>query len=276
MQNNSKISREIFAEQSDALLGLIASTVYCLDNYIYNNNSHDNYIYDNYNGYLHSERPPQTGCCDTIWAYVYNDGLLMSKTIDYFLSPMSPWAYLGHEPLHTLLDKFNAAVNVIPIDPGKLFAATGGVPVAQRPIQRQKYRLAELKRWKSFLQSPIIIEPTHFPYNPALVSLVAVAAVNVHGANKAMEVTLSLMKGCWVENRNMGLADEVKKSVESCGLNGDELLEVAGSEQTSIDLEKNTQHAIDVDVFGAPTYIIDGELYWGQDRLDFVERHLST
>jgi 2-hydroxychromene-2-carboxylate isomerase len=74
----------------------------------------------------------------------------------------------------------------------------------------------------------------------------------------------------------MGLADEVKKSVESCGLNGDELLEVAGSEQTSIDLEKNTQRAIDVDVFGAPTYIIDGELYWGQDRLDFVERHLSS
>jgi len=200
----------------------------------------------------------------------------MSKTIDYFLSPMSPWVYLGHEPLHTLLDKFNAAVNVIPIDPGKLFAATGGVPVAQRPIQRQKYRLAELKRWKSFLGSPIIIEPAHFPYNPALVSLVVVATVNEYGAQKAMELTLCLMKGCWVEDRNMGLTEEVKKSIESCDLNSDDLLELASNDQTSKDLEKNTQHAIEAGVFGAPTYIINGELYWGQDRLDFVQRSLMS
>lgn len=187
---------------------------------------------------------------------------------------MSPWAYLGHEPLHALVDKFDANINVIPIDPGKLFAATGGLPVAQRPIQRQEYRLAELKRWKTFLQSPIIIEPEYFPYNPTLVSLVVVATVNAHGANKAMEVTLSLMKGCWVQNRNMGLSDEVKKSIDSCDLNGGDLLKLAASDQTSKDLEKNTQNAIEAGVFGAPTYVVDGELYWGQDRLDFVERSL--
>jgi len=189
---------------------------------------------------------------------------------------MSPWAYLGHEPLQALIDKFNATVNVIPIDPVKLFAATGGVPVAQRPIQRQKYRLAELKRWKSFLGSPIVIEPAHFPYNPALVNLVVVATVNEYGAQKAMELTLCLMKGCWVEDRNMGLTEEVKKSIESCDLNSDDLLELASNDQTSKDLEKNTQHAIEAGVFGAPTYIINGEVYWGQDRLDFVQRSLMS
>ena len=248
----------------------------CLNNYIYNNNSHNNYIHDNYNGYFEAEEPPNTNCYGTICLRIYNCGLLMSKTVDYFLSPMSPWAYLGHEPLQALIDKFNATVNVIPIDPVKLFAATGGVPVAQRPIQRQKYRLAELKRWKSFLGSPIVIEPAHFPYNPALVNLVVVATVNEYGAQKAMELTLCLMKGCWVEDRNMGLTEEVKKSIESCDLNSDDLLELASNDQTSKDLEKNTQHAIDAGVFGAPTYIINEELYWGQDRLDFVQRSLMS
>lgn len=248
----------------------------CLNNYIYNNNSHNNYIHDNYNGYFEAEEPPNTNYYGTICSCIYNCGLLMSKSVDYFLSPMSPWAYLGHEPLQALIDKFNATVNVIPIDPVKLFAATGGVPVAQRPIQRQKYRLAELKRWKSFLGSPIIIEPAHFPYNPALVSLVVVATVNKYGAQKAMELTLCLMKGCWVEDRNMELTEEVKKSIESCDLNSDDLLELASNDQTSKDLEKNTQHAIEAGVFGAPTYIINGELYWGQDRLDFVQRSLMS
>lgn len=248
----------------------------CLNNYINNNNSHNNYIHDNYNGYFEAEEPPNTNCYGTMCLRIYNCGLLMSKTVDYFLSPMSPWAYLGHEPLQALIDKFSATVNVIPIDPVKLFAATGGVPVAQRPIQRQKYRLAELKRWKSFLGSPIIIEPAHFPYNPALVNLVVVATVNEYGAQKAMELTLCLMKGCWVEDRNMGLTEEVKKSIESCDLNSDDLLELASNDQTSKDLEKNTQHAIDAGVFGAPTYIINGELYWGQDRLDFVQRSLMS
>lgn len=235
-------------------------------------------MHDNYNVYLWVTRTPDRKL------FGYNLDLqspnlrepLMPKTIDYFLSPMSPWAYLGHEPLHALIDKFDAAVNVISIDPVKLFAATGGVPVAQRPIQRQTYRLAELKRWKTFLQSPIIIEPAHFPYNPTLVSLVVAAAVNAHGADKAMEVTLSLMKGCWVENRNMGLPEEVKKSIDSCSINGEDLLKLAASDQISKDLEKNTQNAIEAGIFGVPTYIVDGELYWGQDRLDFVERSLLS
>jgi 2-hydroxychromene-2-carboxylate isomerase len=200
----------------------------------------------------------------------------MSKTVDYFFSPMSPWAYLGHERLHALATEHSAVINVIPLDPAKLFAATGGVPVAQRPIQRQKYRISELKRWKSFLQSPIIIEPEYFPYNPSLVSLVVVAVVNAYGSEKAMEVTLNLMKGCWVENLNMASRDEVKKSIEKSGLSGDELIELAAKDETSKGLELNTQKAIDSGVFGAPTYLIEGDVFWGQDRLDFVKRSLES
>ncbi|MDA1330868.1 MAG: 2-hydroxychromene-2-carboxylate isomerase [Proteobacteria bacterium] len=199
----------------------------------------------------------------------------MSKTIDYFFSPPSPWTYLGHERLYALATEHRAVINVFPFDVPKLFAATGGVAVAQRSTQRQNYRISELKRWKSFLQSPIIIRPEYFPYNATLVSLIVVAVVNAYGSDKAMEVSLSLMKGCWVENRNMASPDEVRTSLENCGLNGDELLGLAANDQSAKDLERNTQYAIDSGVFGAPTYIIGGELFWGQDRLDFVKRSLK-
>ena len=200
----------------------------------------------------------------------------MSKTIDYYLSPMSPWAYLGHAPFQTITNKLGSNINIRPIDPGKLFAATGGVPVAQRPIQRQKYRISELKRWKSALKSPIEIEPQFFPYNPALISLVTAVVVSQFDTDKAMEVILRFMEGCWVENRDMGSPDEIKKSLETCDLDGSLILQTASKEEASKALEENTQRAIDADVFGVPSYVIEGEVYWGQDRLNFLEDHLSS
>ena len=98
----------------------------------------------------------------------------MKKNIEYYFSPMSPWAYLGHERLNTIANRVDANIELRPVDPMKLFAATGGVPLAKRPVQRQKYRIYELNRWKSFLQSPIIIEPEFFPYNPSIASLVVI------------------------------------------------------------------------------------------------------
>ena len=157
----------------------------------------------------------------------------MSKTIDYYLSPMSPWAYLGHAPFQTITDKLGSNINIRPIDPGKLFAATGGVPVAQRPIQRQKYRISELKRWKSALKSPIEIEPQFFPYNPALISLVTAVVVSQFDTDKAMEVILRFMEGCWVENRDMGSPDEIKKSLETCDLDGSLILQTASKNDMS-------------------------------------------
>ena len=198
----------------------------------------------------------------------------MKKNIEYYFSPMSPWAYLGHERLNTIANRVGANIELRPVDPMKLFAATGGVPLAKRPVQRQKYRIYELNRWKSFLQSPIIIEPDFFPYNPLTASLVVIATDKLFGQDKGMLITQKLMEGCWVHNRDMGSDEEIRNCIEACDIESETVMQSITTQETMNQYDENTELAIKNDVFGAPTYRIDGEPFWGQDRLDFVERAL--
>jgi len=199
---------------------------------------------------------------------------VMKKNIEYYFSPMSPWAYLGHERLNTIATRVGANIELRPVDPMKLFAATGGVPLAKRPVQRQKYRIYELNRWKSFLQSPIIIEPDFFPYNPLTASLVVIATDKLFGQDKGMLITQKLMEGCWVHNRDMGSDEEIRNCIEACDIDSETVMQSITTQETMNQYDENTELAIKNDVFGAPTYRIDGEPFWGQDRLDFVERAL--
>ena len=198
----------------------------------------------------------------------------MKKNIEYYFSPMSPWAYLGHERLNTIATRVGASIELRPVDPMKLFAATGGVPLAKRPVQRQKYRIYELNRWKSFLQSPIIIEPDFFPYNPLTASLVVIATDKLFGQDKGMLITQKLMEGCWVHNRDMDSDEEIRNCIEACDIDSETVMQSITTQETMNQYDENTELAIKNDVFGAPTYRIDGEPFWGQDRLDFVERAL--
>lgn len=198
----------------------------------------------------------------------------MKKNIEYYFSPMSPWAYLGHERLNTIANRVGANIELRPVDPMKLFAATGGVPLAKRPFQRQKYRIYELNRWKSFLKSPIIIEPDFFPYNPLTASLVVIATDKLFGQDKGMLITQKLMEGCWVHNRDMGSDEEIRNCIEACDIDSETVMQSITTQETMNQYDENTELAIKNDVFGAPTYRIDGEPFWGQDRLDFVERAL--
>jgi len=198
----------------------------------------------------------------------------MKKNIEYYFSPMSPWAYLGHERLNTIASRVGASIELRPVDPMKLFAATGGVPLVKRPVQRQKYRIYELNRWKNFLQSPIVIEPDFFPYNPLTASLVVIATDKLFGQHKGMLITQKLMEGCWVHNRDMGSDEEIRNCIEACDIDSETVMQSITTQETMNQYDENTELAIKNDVFGAPTYRIDGEPFWGQDRLDFVERAL--
>jgi 2-hydroxychromene-2-carboxylate isomerase len=87
----------------------------------------------------------------------------MAKVVDYYFSPMSPWTYLGHARFSALLARYGAQVKVKPADYGKIFAASGGVPVKQRPVQRQAYRMVELRRFRDHTGLPLNLEPKFFP-----------------------------------------------------------------------------------------------------------------
>lgn len=197
----------------------------------------------------------------------------MSKIIDYYLSPVSPWTYLGHPRLTAMIALHKAQVRIKPIDIGKVFAASGGVPVKQRPLQRQAYRMMELRRWRDFLRVPLTLEPKYFPYAPEAASHLIFAADKVAGTAVAMRLAFGFLRGCWAEERNCADPDTIAEIVRA------EALDLARL-QSHLDearalYDTYTQEAIARNVFGVPSYIVGDEVLWGQDRLDFLERALG-
>ena len=197
----------------------------------------------------------------------------MSAAIDYYFSPISPYSYLGHQRFAAIAAKHGATVTLIPIDLMQVFPATGGVPVPKRAPARQAYRLVELQRWSKHLGVPFTLHPKHWPTPDAAASRLVIAADRA-GAD-AMGLAFALMRACWSEDRDIADPATLEAIVESCGLDP-ALLEAANASDVEDLRIAFTQQAIDRQVFGAPFYVVNGEMFWGQDRLDFVDEALSA
>ena len=200
----------------------------------------------------------------------------MSKTVEYFMAPASPWAYLGHQRFVAIAKKHHANIELKPADIAKVFGATGGVPVAQRPLQRQAYRLAELTRWSTYLQIPLNLHPTFFPVSGELASKLIIATQQEAGAEAGLSVAFALGRAVWAEEKNIADGDTLASIADSLGLKGKDLMAHAASDAVAADYARHTDDALAAHIFGVPWYRVDGEGYWGQDRLDFVERALMA
>ena len=200
----------------------------------------------------------------------------MSHSVDYYFAPQSPWAYLGHQRFHNILKKSGASVRVMPFDlGGKVFPISGGLPLGQRAPLRQAYRLTELERFSKWLGAPLHLKPTFFPVSGDDAAKLIIAVDMAVGTDAAMNISGAILSAVWSQQRN--IADE-KTLLEL--LHEQHLptacLEQSYSQATHERYESYTQMAIDAGVFGAPSFVLDGEIYWGQDRLDFVERALAV
>jgi 2-hydroxychromene-2-carboxylate isomerase len=199
--------------------------------------------------------------------------LRVAKIIDYYFSPMSPWTFLGHGRFTEIARKRGASIVPKPVDYGRIFPLSGGVPVAKRAAQRQAYRLVELDRWSKHLGVTMNIQPKYFPYDATLATLTIVAAGD---ADKSMKLAAAFLRGCWTEERNMADETEIAAVIRGAGLNSGELLKQAKAPETAAQYEAYTDEAIARQVFGAPTYVYRNELFWGQDRLEFLDRALAS
>ncbi len=198
----------------------------------------------------------------------------MSLAIDYFLSPQSPWTYLGHERFAAIAARGGATINVLPVDLGRVFPVSGGLPLAKRAPQRQAYRLVELKRFSEHLGRPLNLHPRYFPVSGDDAAKLIIAVDVADGSAAAMKIAGAIMRGVWVEEKNIADPSVLQAMLEACGLTA-RRLEDSQSQSVHERYEQDSQRAIDGGVFGAPTFVIDGEMFWGQDRLDFVERRLA-
>jgi 2-hydroxychromene-2-carboxylate isomerase len=199
----------------------------------------------------------------------------MRHAVDYFFAPNSPWTYLGHARFAELVKKSGASVRVLPMDLGQVFPVSGGLPLPKRAPQRQAYRLIELRRFSDALAVPINVQPRYFPVSADDASRLIIAADLQAGAEAAMALTGAIGAAVWAQERNIADAATLGELVAECGFPA-AMLEQSRSPEVQARYAQNTQAAIAAGVFGAPSYVIDGELFWGQDRLDFVERCLSA
>jgi 2-hydroxychromene-2-carboxylate isomerase len=196
-------------------------------------------------------------------------------TVDYFMSHGSPWSFLGHKRFIEIIKKFNIKANMYPVNYGDIFPISGGVPVSKRPPQRQSIRLQELKRWGDFLKIDINSQPTFFPSKSMLPSLLIIAS-QIKNTNQDFDLANNIMNALWVEDLDIDNEDVLINILKKMELNVEDILKCAKSEECTNIMKSSTKFAIEKGVFGAPTYIINDQTYWGQDRLDFVERHLAT
>lgn len=199
------------------------------------------------------------------------------KTIRYFLSPRSPWTYLGHERLLSLAAKHGADIAPRPMALGeRVFPVSGGLPLNQRPPQRQAYRLVELKRWSEYLGIPLHVHPKFFPVDDLPASRMIVAAMAADGNPAALKLAGAFMRAVWAEERDIADPETMRRITEEQGLDGAALLAAKDGAEVAQAFDRYTQEAIDLQVFGAPWYEYAGVPYWGQDRLEFLDRALAA
>ena len=198
----------------------------------------------------------------------------MSKTVDYYFTPVSPFTYLGHERFIEIARRHGATIAVKPIDLGRVFPVSGGLPLKQRAPQRQAYRLTELKRWSNYLKVPLNPQPAPFPVPGDLAAKWILAALE-QSVDRALTLTGAFGRALWAEERNIAEGPTLAAIAAAQGHDAAALAERASAPDVAMRYSVLTQEAIDRGVFGAPTYIYGGELYWGQDRLDFLDRALA-
>jgi 2-hydroxychromene-2-carboxylate isomerase len=191
------------------------------------------------------------------------------KKILYFYSVVSPFAYLGNKKLIEISKKYSAEIIEKPIDlVGKVFVATGGVPVPQRHISRQNYRLLELKRWGNFLNIKINQKPKFFPpKDPHTPALFCIASINMGIKN---DFSFRVLEELWAQENDISNLETLKSIANDLKINFEELNKFAMSDKIKKIYESNTQEAINMNIFGVPTYIYNNEIFWGQDRLELL------
>jgi 2-hydroxychromene-2-carboxylate isomerase len=192
-----------------------------------------------------------------------------AQTVDYYVCLMSDWAYLGGVRFVQMASRHGVRINHIPIRKRDVYAGSGGIRLAQRSWQKQAYRVEELKRWRARLGIRLNIQPKFFPTDVDLASCMVIATQK-HGLPVA-DLVNAVMQAIWAEDEDVSDPRVLVAIADRNGIHGAEVLEEAGTDEVRAEYRDNTARALAAGVFGSPSYIFAGELFWGQDRLDMLE-----
>ena len=198
----------------------------------------------------------------------------MPRQVDYYFSFQSPWAYIGHQAFQEVARTFQLKVNYKPVVLVDLFSETGGLPLMKRHPVRQRYRMVELQRWRDKRGLKFHLQPENWPFNARLADGVVIAAIEA-GLDPEPYMRRAFA-AVWEDQLKMTEPTTLIKLADESALPGKQLVERSGSEEVSSAYEKNRQDALAADVFGSPVYVLDGEVFWGQDRIELLADALKS
>jgi 2-hydroxychromene-2-carboxylate isomerase len=198
----------------------------------------------------------------------------MSHTIEYWFSLNSPWAFLGHQALLDLAKAHGASVQHKPVELTEVFPHTGGLPLPKRHPARQRYRILELQRWREARGIPLKIKPKHWPFPVTLANL-TVTAVAESGVDPGPYAG-RVFSAVWTQDEDCGDEATLARLLRDSGHDAEKMLASAKSDAIGAIYKTRAQEAVDANVIGSPCYVLDGEVFWGQDRLGLLESMLKS
>jgi 2-hydroxychromene-2-carboxylate isomerase len=199
----------------------------------------------------------------------------MTTNIDYYMTLNSPWTFIGSAPFAEIAARNNVTVNIKPAKFGPIFEQTGGLPLPKRSPQRRAYRMMELKRWREVRGIPLTLEPKYSPCDDTAATRLVIAA-KLQGKD-AHGLSLELGRAIWEREETLADPDIVASAARRAGLDV-AALRAGGPSDAELDAlhEQYTKEAVTAGVFGAPSFVLpSGEIFWGQDRLEMLERALK-
>lgn len=198
----------------------------------------------------------------------------MPTTIDYYMTSLSPFSYLGHKALRAVAQKHGARLNVKPVILLDVFANSGAVPPAKRPLVRQRYRFLELQRVADYRGLPINPKPVFWPVNPALADRTIIAVVQ--SGRDPLDYVERLFAALWANEEDIADRAVIAAHLRESGFDSETIVPAAEAPQTAEIYDRNTKDAIAANAVGAPAYVLNGEVFWGQDRVEYLDHALTS
>ena len=198
----------------------------------------------------------------------------MSNFIDYYFTSISPFAYLGHKKMMEIAKAHGKTVHFKPFDIFGVWKQSGAQPPAERPPVRQRYRKIEIQRAAVMRDVCMNPSPQFFPTNPTDADL-CICALS-HSGKDASGFSHALGRAVWEQNLQVADENVLISLLDACGHEGKTIYELSKSQEVVSIRDTNTQEAIAADAIGAPAYLYQGEVFWGQDRLEYLDQMIAS
>jgi len=198
----------------------------------------------------------------------------MTRHIEYFYTHLSPWAYLGHAAFMEIAGRHGVQIRPRPVDLSGVFDASGGLPVAKRHPIRQQYRWIELQRWQAKRGMAFTLKPQHFPVSPRLADCCAI--VLARAGQDVLGYSAAVFRALWLHDQDISRPETLYRVLGGMGVAAEEVVAEAQSRGIVALYAQNQADAIATGVIGSPCYVLNGEPFWGQDRLGLLDDALRS